>query len=180
MEQFLAILVVALVAAAFYGISYFRKKKIYPDCDRFALQYCRLSDRLLDEGTSSSDLAVDMMSGGLYQIRPIEQQPEGVRNALQKAIDQETLDTLRELFLLRNEIQSKASNGSLAKDKYNAITNQIYESLHTFLSIVKDPTQFITQKELDYFNYFLLNQKHIRNVTLAAIVSRACAEQIAL
>ena len=180
MEQFLAILLVAVVAAAFYGVSYLKKRSMHPDCDRFALQYCELADRLLDGTNDASELKVIPLSGGLYQIQPIEAQASNMKNALSKTIDQDMLSLLRELFMLRDEIQSKASNGSFAKDKYNAITNQVYESINLYLSILKDPSQVLSQKDIDQFHYFYQKQQHIRNVTLRAIVSNDCAEKIAI
>ena len=180
MEQFLAILLVAAVAAAFYGVSYLKKRSMHPDCDRFALQYCELADRLLDETNIASELRVTPLSGGLYQILPLEQQALAIQKALQKPIDPEMLTLLRELFMLRDEIQSKASNGSFAKDKYNAITNQVYESINLYLSVLKDPSQVLSQKDIDQIHYFYQKQQHIRNVTLRAIVSNDCAEKIAI
>lgn len=94
------------------------------------------------------------MSGGLYQILPLEQQALAIQKALQKTIDPEMLTLLRELFMLRDEIQSKASNGSFAKDKYNAITNQVYESINLYLSVLKDPSQVLSQKDIDQIHYF--------------------------
>ena len=81
---------------------------------------------------------------------------------------------------MRDEIQSQASNGSFAKDKYNAITNQVFDSLNAYLSILQNPTQILSQKDLDQFHYVLHKQKHIRNITLAAITSHACAAEIAI
>lgn len=180
MDQLLAILLVGVVAAAFYGVSYQKKKAMYPDCDRFAEQYCELANRLLDDTTDISQLKTTPLSGGLYQIQPLEQQPDEIRKALQKTVDTEMLTILRELFLLRDEIQAKASNGSFAKDKYNAITNQVYESINLYLSILKDPSQVLSQKDIDQFHYFYQKQQHIRNVTLRAIVSNDCALKIAI
>ncbi len=39
MDQLLAILLVGVVAAELYGVSYQKKKAMYPDCDRFAEEY---------------------------------------------------------------------------------------------------------------------------------------------
>ena len=179
MEQYLAILVVVVVAAAFYGVSYLKKKKMYPACDRFAEAYCELTDRLLDDLSTQARLKTEAMPGGLFRIDPIDAQPEAIRAALQKSIDDSVMTTLRELFLLRDDIQAQASNGSFSKDKYNAITNQLFESLNAYLSIVQDPTQLISEKDLDRFHYVLHKQSHIRSVALAAIVSRPCAARIA-
>lgn len=180
MEQYVAMLVVAVVAAVFIGISYLKKKKMYPNCDRFAQLYCGLADRMLDELSNKEKLNVETLDGGLFQIRPLDQQPEAIRTALQKPVDAEALETLRELYFLRDEIQAEASNGSFSKDKYNAITNQLYDSLTTYLSLVKDASQEVSSKDLDQFHYFYQKQKHIRNVTFPAIVSRACAARIAI
>ena len=102
------------------------------------------------------------------------------QSALKRPIDDAVLASVRNLFLLRDEIQEQASNGSFSKDKYNAITNQIFESLNSYLSIVQDQTQFLSQDDLDQFHYVLQKQKHIRNTTFAAIVSRSCAARIAV
>ncbi|MDD4311223.1 MAG: hypothetical protein PHW41_01930 [Eubacteriales bacterium] len=180
MDQFLAILLVIAVAAAFYGVSLLKVRKMHPLCDKFATAYCELTDRLLDERNISSSLSVEKMDGGLNRLRPIEQQPEAIRAALSKTIDETVIDAMRDLFFLRDSIQSHASNGSFAKDKYNAITNQIFNSLNTYLSIVKDPSLLFSDKDLEQLNYFLQKQKHIRNVTLPSIVSHDCATKIAI
>lgn len=180
MERYLAMLAVAAVAAIFYGVSYLKKRKMFPNCDKFALLYCDLVDSLLDDRNSKANLNVETLDGGLFQIRPMEQQPEAIRAAFDKPVGNGVLASLRELYFLRDEIQAEASNGSFSKDKYNAITNQLYDSLNIFLSIVKDPAQTISAKDLEQFHYFFQNQTHIRKVTLPAIVSRACAAQISL
>ena len=89
------------------------------------------------------------------------------------------LSDLRDLFFLRDEIQSQASNGNFSKDKYNAITNQLFDSLNLYLSLLNNPTQVLSTKDLDQIHYFLQKQTHIRTVSLPSIVSRACAESLA-
>ena len=180
MENYLAMLLVAAVAAAFYGVSYLKKKKLFHACDRFADTYCELADRLIDNRNLQSTIATQTLDGGLFRILPLEEQPLEVRAALQKQMDEPLLASVRELYLLRDEIQAEASNGSFSKDKYNAITNQVFDSLNTYLSILKDPMQIISQKDLDQVYYVLQKQKHIRNITLASVVSRPCAERIAI
>lgn len=180
MEKYFAMLVVAAVAAAFYGVSYLKKKKMHPSCDRFATEYCGLADRLLDNYGAQATLATQALDGGLFQLLPAESQPLEIQHALQKPVDDAVLVSIRSLYLLRDEIQAQASNGSFAKDKYNAITNQVFDSLNDYLSILQEPTQMLSQKDLDQFHYVLHKQKHIRNITLAAITSRACAAQIAI
>jgi len=179
MEKYLAMLIVAAVAAAFYGVSYLKKRKLYPVCDRFAEEYCGLADRLLGHRSIQQSLATETLDGGLFRIQPIQNQPEEIQEALKSPIDDTVLASVRSLFLLRDEIQAQASNGSFSKEKYNAITNQIFDSLNSYLSIVQDQTQFLSQNDLDQFHYMLHKQKHIRNTTLAAIVSRSCAARIA-
>lgn len=180
MDQFLAILLVLAVAAAFYGVSLLKVRKMHPLCDRFAAQYCELADRLLDERNIVSSLNVEKLDGGMNRLRPLNQQPEALQKALQKPIDDTVINAMRELFFLRDSIQAEASNGSFSKDKYNAVTNQVYESLNTFLAIVKDPSQSFSDKDLDQIHYFLQKQAHIRNVTFPSVVSRACAANIAI
>ena len=180
MDQLLAILLVAVVAAAFYGVSLLKKGKMFPACDRFALTYCELVDRLIEHHGTQTKLATESLDGGLLRILPVDDQPEEMKRVLQKPIDDAVLTSMRELFLLRDQIQSEASNGSFAKDKYNAITNQIFDSLNAFLSIIQNPNQLISEKDLDQFHYVLQKQNHIRNVTLPTIVSRACVEQISI
>ncbi len=180
MEQFLAILLVLAVAAAFYGVNFLKKKKMYPACDKFAQLYCELADNLLDDLHGMANLNVETLAGGLFQIRPMNQQPEAIRSAFAKTIDEDVLAKLRELFFLRDEIQAEASNGSFAKDKYNAITNQLFDSINTYLSIIKDPTQNLSSKDLEQFHFFMQKQVHIRNITFPAVVSRSCAAGIAV
>jgi hypothetical protein len=180
MNQIFAMLLVAVVAVAFYGVSYLKKRKMYPSCEKFALTYCELMDRLLENNDMQENIATEMLDGGLLRILPIQNQPTEIQNALQKPIDDAVLHSVRELFLLRDSIQSEASNGSFAKDKYNAVTNQVFDSLNAYLSILQNPSQIISQKDLDQFHYVLQKQKHIRNVTFAAIISRACAEKITI
>ena len=180
MEKYFAILVVAVVAAAFYGVSYLKKRKMYPSCDRFAEEYCKLADRLLDSHGTSEHLLGESLDGGLVRILPLQEQPEAIQSALQKPIDEAVLASVRALYFLRDDIQAQASNGSFSKDTYNAITNQVFDSLAAYLSILQNPSQLISQKDMDQFHYMLQKQSHIRNVTLAAIVSRSCAVRIAI
>lgn len=180
MEKYLAMLVVALVAAAFYGVSHLKKKKMEPACDKFAEIYCELTDRLLDDHGTNQSLLTDSMDGSLFCIRPIEEQPEALQTVLKKPIDDAVLSSVRELYFLRDDIQAQASNGSFSKDKYNAITNQVFDSLNAYLAIVQNPTQLISKKDLEQFHFVLQKQKHVRNRTLAAIVSGACAARIAI
>lgn len=180
MDNYLAILLVAVVAAAFYGVSYLKKQKMHPACDRFAEVYCSLADRLIGINAPSQSLATESLDGGLLRVLPVEDQPEEIRALLSKPIDDDVLADVHVLYLLRDEIQAQASNGSFSKDKYNAITNQLFDSLNAYLSVVQNPAQIISKKELDQFHYVLNKQKHIRNTTLAAIASAPCAARIAM
>lgn len=180
MEKYLAMLLVALVAGAFYGVSYLKKKKMDPICDRFAETYVALMDRLLDGHGTQESLMTETLDGGLVRILPVEEQPEEVRAALLRPVDDAVLASVRELYFLRDDIQAQASNGSFSKDKYNAITNQIFDSLNIYLAMLQDPTQIISRKDMEQFHFVLQKQKHIRNRTLAAIVSAACAAHIAI
>jgi len=180
MEKYLAMLVVAIVAAAFYGVSYLKRKKMDPVCEKFAEAYCELADRLLQGHGTDQSLLTESLDGGLVRILPVEEQPEEVRAALLRPVDDAVLASVRELYFLRDDIQAQASNGSFSKDKYNAITNQVFDSLNIYLVILQDPTQLISRKDLEQFHFVLQKQKHIRNRTLAAIVSAACAARIAI
>ncbi len=180
MEKYLAMLVVAAVAAAFYGVSFLKKKKMEPACERFAECYCALADRLLQGHGTQTNLLTETLDGGLLRILPLEEQPEEIRAAMQTPVDDAVLASVRELYFLRDDIQAQASNGSFSKDKYNAITNQVFDSLNVYLAILQDPTQFFSKKDLEQFHYVLQKQKHIRNTTLTAIVSGSCAARIAI
>ena len=180
MEKYLAMLLVALVAGAFYGVSYLKKKKMEPVCEKFADVYCELADRLLPGHGTQQSLLTESLDGGLFRILPAEEQQEEVRAALLRPVDDAVLASVRELYFLRDEIQAQASNGSFSKDKYNAITNQVFDSLNAFLAILQDPTQLISKKDLEQFHYVLQKQRHIRNKTLAAIISGTCAVRIAI
>jgi len=180
MEKYLAMLLVALVAGAFYGVSYLKKKKMDPICDRFAETYVALMDRLLDGHGTQESLMTETLDGGLLRILPLEEQTQEIRTLMQKSIDEAVLASVRELYFLRDDIQAQASNGSFSKDKYNAITNQVFDSLNAYLAILQDPTQLISRRDLDQFQYVLQKQKHIHNKTLAAIVSGPCAARIAI
>lgn len=180
MEKYIAMLIVALVAGAFYGVSMIKKRKMYPACDRFAETYCQIMDRLLDDHGTKQSLLTNSMDGSLFCIRPIEEQPEALQAVLKKPIDDAVLSSVRELYFLRDDIQAQASTGSFSKDKYNAITNQVFDSLNAYLSIVQNPTLLISKKDLEQFHYVLQKQKHIRNTTLPAIASAPCAAKIAI
>lgn len=180
MEQFLAILVVVTVAALFYGVSILKKRKLTPLCDRFAFRYCELADQMLNDRDCKESLRVEARDGGLLGIRPLAEQPEAIQAILKKPVEDSVLDGIRELFFLRDEIQSQASNGNFSKDRYNAITNQLFNSFNAYLSVISDQTQTLSQKDLDEVHYFLQKQSQIRNVALPSIVSRDCAAKIAI
>jgi len=179
MDRYLAILAVAAMAAIFFLISYYRKRKLMPACDRFAMRYCSLADSVLPNDSAAARLNVEALGGGLMRVRPMEEQSEIIREILGKPVDDEILAAIRELYFLRDDIQTRASNGSLSKDRYNAITNQLFEAANTFFLILNEPDATISQKDLDNFHYFLNEQKHIRNVTLPSIVSKSCGATIA-
>lgn len=180
MGQFYALLAVAVTAGIFVLISYYRKQKIYPICDRFATRYCELSDRVLNDLSCTAELAVEALGGDMLRMKPLSEQPLEIQMLFQKPVDSATLGIVRELYILRDEIQSHASNGNLSKDKYNAITNQVFDTVNTFLSMINRPQETFSKKDLDNFHYYLHKQKHIRNVTLPSIVSKACVEAIAV
>ena len=178
MDQYLAILMVAVVAAAFFLISYYRRWKLMPTCDRFAMRYCDLADSVLTDDSATASLHVEALGGDLLRMKPLEEQTMLMREILGKPVDDAVLAAMRDLYLLRDDIQARASNGSLSKNKYNAITNQLFDSANTFFSILNHPDATFSQKDLDNFHYYLQNQKHIRNVTLPSIVSKDCSEKI--
>jgi len=180
MQQYLAMLLVAITAAAFYGVHYYRRRKLDPVCDRFAICYCELADSVLKDLSSTADLRVAVLDGGMLQMMPLEAQPPEIQAIFEKKLDENVLALMRELYFLRDDIQSRASNGSFSKDKYNAITNQLFDSASTFFTIIDNPETTFSRKDLDDFHYYLQKQKHIRNVTLPSIVSKACCTAIAV
>ena len=101
MDKYLAMLIVAAVAAAFYGVSYLKKRKMYPLCDRFAIEYCDLADRLLEHTSAQQSLATEKLDGGLFRILPMQDQSEEIQSALKRPIDDAVLASVRNLFLLR-------------------------------------------------------------------------------
>jgi len=180
MSELLAVPIVAVMAGIFLLISYYRRHKMHPVCDRFAERYCQLADSVLPELECGESLLVVSAGNGALRMRPAAQQPECIRTVLAHTAGEDALEALRDLYFLRHEIQSHASNGSLAKDKYNAITNQLYDSANTFLAMINHPDTTFSQKDLDNFHYFLQKQKHIRNVTLPSIVSKTCGAAISV
>ncbi len=180
MDRYLAILVVAVIAAAFFLISYYRSWKLMPTCDRFAECYCDLADSVLTDDSVQASLKVEVLGGGLLRIRPMEEQTVLIREIFSRPVDDDILAAMRELYFLRDDIQSRASNGSLSKNKYNAITNQLFNSANAFFSMIAHPEETFSKKDLDNFHYYLNNQKHIRNVTLSSIVSKKCRAVIAV
>ena len=180
MEQLYALLIVAATAGIFTLIHYYRKRKVFPLCDKFAARYCELTDRVLGGLPCEAELAVEAIGGGLLRLKPAGEQPEEIQALLNVPVDETVKSMLRELYFLRDDIQSHASNGNLSKDKYNAITNHIFDTVNCFLAVISRPQDPISQKELDNFHYCLHMQKHIRNVTLPAIVSKDCAKAIAV
>lgn len=180
MQQLYALLIVAATAGIFVLIHYYRKRKVFPLCDKFAARYCELADRVLPGLDCEAELAVETIGGGLLRLKPAEEQPPEIQAVLRAPVDDAIIAMLRELYFLRDDIQSHASNGNLSKDKYNAITNHIFDTINSFLAVVSHPQDTISQKELDNFHYCLHMQKHIRNVTLPSIVSKDCAQTIAV
>ncbi len=179
MNQFLAILAVAAMAAVFLLISYHRKSALHPACDRFAKRYCELADGFLDDLDCTASLNVEVLDGGALRMRPIEEQPAALRPVLEKPVNDDVIAIMRDLYMLRDDIQARASNGSMSKNHYNAILNQLYVSVDTFLAIIQNPDKTFSPKDLEQFHYFLQKQRHIRNITLPAIVSKTCREEIA-
>lgn len=180
MDQYLAMLLVAAVAGVFLWISYYRKRKLHPLCDRFAERFCALADGALPNLECGASLVAEPTWDGGFRIRPPEGQPEAIRTVLEKPVGGDVLEALRELYLLRDEIQAQASNGSFSKDRYNAVTNQLFNSANMFFTVINNPEATYSQKDLDYFHYFLNKQKHIRNVTLPSIVSKTCGAAISV
>lgn len=180
MEQYLAMLLVAAIAATFLLVSYYRKLKLYPVCDRFATRYCELADSVLDDLAGTANLRVDVLDGGMLCMKPFEEQPYAIQALLKKEVGGDALAIMRDLYMLRDDVQTHASNGSFSKEKYNAITNQLFDSANTFFSIITNPEETFSKKDLDNFHYYLNKQKHIRNITLPSIVSKSCQAAIAV
>ena len=180
MEQYLAMLLVAAVASILLLVSYYRKRKLYPICDRFAARYCELADSVLGDLSGAANLRVEVLDGGMLRMRPIEQQPPEIQEVLKKEVGDDALAIMRDLYFLRDDVQAHASNGSFSKEKYNAITNQLFDSANTFFAMITNPEDTFSKKDLDDFHYYLNNQKHIRNVTLSSIVSKTCKAVIAV
>ena len=175
-----ALLTVAAMAGIFVFISYYRKWKVNPICDKFATRYCELADLVLPDLSCTAELAVEAIGGGLMRLKPLEEQPPQIQALMRKPADEVVIKLLRELYFLRDEIQAHASNGNLSKDKYNAITNQTYDTANIFFSVISHPEDTLSQNDIDNFHYYLQRQKHIRNVTFPSIVSKACAAAIAV
>lgn len=174
-------LLVLGVAAAIIGISYLRKKRTEPFLDGFAIAYCEAADHVLGGARQfeSTWLATETTVDGLFQIAPMEQQPEALRDLFQKGVDEYALDRLRTMYVQRQRAQETLSGINMLSKRVNPVLNSTYDLLNESLSLIHTPGVTFDQKSLDRFHYFLHKQQHVRNVGLASVISEKCKQEIA-
>lgn len=182
MEQFLGILLVSLVVAALIGISYLRKKRVGPNLDAFAEAFCEAADHVL--GTpyayGSAWLATETTADGFLRIAPMEQQSELIRELFEKGVDEYCMDRLETMYRQRSKAQETLSGINMFSKRLNPVLNDSYDLLNEFLAFIHQTDASFSRGTLDRFHYFLHEQKHIRNVSLASFVTEGCKQRITL
>ena len=85
-NNWVGMLIVAVVAFSILGISAYRKRRIDPQLETFAQAYCEAADHVLGgpHRMEGAWLATETTADGLLRLAPLDQQPEALRQLLQQ------------------------------------------------------------------------------------------------
>lgn len=180
-NNWVGMLIVAVVAFSILGISAYRKRRIDPQLETFAQAYCEAADHVLGgpHRMEGAWLATETTADGLLRLAPLDQQPEALRQLLQQGVDDYVMERLGVMHAARCKAQETLSGINFFSKRINPIVNTTYDQINEFLTLVLHPDVVFDQKNLDQFHYFLHQQGHIRNVALGSVLPEHAKQKIA-
>lgn len=180
-NNWIGMLIVAVVALSILGISAYRKRRVDPQLETFAQAYCEAADHVLGgpHGLESAWFATETTADGQLRLAPLDQQPEALRQLLQQGVDDYVMERLQAMHAARCKAQETLSGINFFSKRINPIVNTTYDQINEFLALVLHPDAVFDQKRLDQFHYFLHQQGHIRNVALASVLPEHAKRKIA-
>ena len=178
MQDWVAILIVAVFAGILTLLSTLHVKRVRVFTDQFARAFCQAYDHVLPAIDITETLRYETMDGGVIRVLPASEQPEPIRGLLEHGVDGYIMDCLREMYTQRDQAQALLTSVNLIEKKYNAVLNHCYDLANLFYSFVADPSKLTTKEDYNVFSAYLNKQSFLRNTTLPSIISDACRKEI--
>ena len=175
MDKWLGVAAAALIAAVILILTEVRRARITKHCDGFAMALCELYDSrsaLLSGGL----LGFDVENG--FALKHVEEQPEDIQRLLTAGADDKTREACARMKAEYDEAKKELTVVNLLTKRYAPVLDRCYELGMLFELALEDVRILSSEKAAEAFNYFLNEQKYIRTVTLAQIVSAGRAEEL--
>ena len=180
MEGLISALIIAAVAAMILLLTNVRIKRVQRYTDDFADAFCAFADAVLPYYWSREKLSCVTLENGTLSLLPVSEQPENIKTALEQGISEAAKEQLLHMAEAHRQAQEYLGGFNLISGKYQRILSNVETLAKCYFAIAEHPETAVTKKELEDFQLFFNRQAHLRNVTLAAIVSEACQKRISI
>lgn len=180
MEGLISALVIAAVAAVILLLTNVRIKRVQRHTDAFADAFCAFSDAVLPHAWSREKLSFITLENGTLSLAPVAEQPEDIRAALEQGVSAAAKEQLLRMADAHRQAREYLGGFNLISGKYQRILSNVETLAKCCFAVAEHPETPVTKKELENFQLFFNRQAHLRNVTLAAIVSEACQKRISI
>ena len=145
-----------------------KTKGIRSGADEFVFLFAELSNYIAPnppkEGLRTEDLG-----GGKVRPLPMEEQPHALRDIIKRANASKSVRLYSLLVDAENEVKELAGKNRTYKAQFYTPIRQIFLMTHVFLNGCENLQTIDTEKKLEQFNSFLLEQVDHRMVLLKRI-----------
>lgn len=170
-KYLIGVLIIGGMAGLYFLLSRFREHRVW----KSTVPFCKAFTDLFDYALKGRDFGMGLRVTGKDDamcMRPLEDQPEAVRELLREQPDEYLIDRFREMQQYRDSAQLLLSAHTLIANRYNTVLNYSCQLAETLLLAMKDPDTLKGKKRIELFNAALLHQEKFRSEMLPSILPK--------
>ena len=145
-----------------------KTKGVRSGADEFVFLFADISN-YVSPNPPKEGLRVEKLGGGRVKPLPIEQQHHEIREIIKRANANKTVQLYSLLMDAESEMKEIAGKNKTYTAQFYAPIHQVFLMTHTFLNGCENLKTIDTEKKLEQFNSFLLNQVDHRMMLLKRI-----------
>ena len=152
-----------------------QQRQVRLTCNRFAFAFVKISNYVCAD-PKGTRLAVENKGTGKAQVLPMEDQPEKIRIAMERALSDKVVALYREMSQAQEELDRQCSRSKRLKRQFSEPIEQMFGVARAFLLGCEHPEILAGETERQGFDEFLSRQLHYRKELLKRISGDAGPE----
>lgn len=170
-----AVMIVAIILCFYFSKK--QQRGLRGAVDKFAFAYVKISNHVSPRPPAGG-LAVKRGEGDSVRALPLEEQPETIRSAIERAGGGKVVKLYEEMMDAMLEIESRCGKHRRMNSQFREPVTALFHKARTFLTASEHPENIRTEADKKAFDSFLKDQGEDRMVLLRRITGGA-GEQFA-